>query len=384
MLPKLRYYLTNWVDGMKIHRQHFIDSENALLDAVRDAQATSLQVFNYGLLPPLAGEKSSIDINTATAGSRKFKVVVTHCRAVTAGGCRIEILPGIHPELASDGGDEDFGGGKSGAYYAIISVDPYNREPYGPAAAEEYPPRNASRITAYRLSLVAGEEIDAGSLGANHMPVARFTMRGGELVRDNEYIPPCAVVSAHPGTKSLYNEIAGRLNQIQDFSTVIVRKAAEAGHTSNTAIVSNTTKICRECVAHISRHFFSFRTLARNQSPVHMANTVVQLASVINSEVNLVAVKEKEELLQYFAYWNELSPGKFEELIGGVLNADYNHDDIFTFYQPLLYFLRVWTELLEKLKDLKLVGQRKEGFDFGGRTMESQKEQKRGKFNIFD
>ncbi len=382
MLPKLRYYLTNWVDGMKIHRQHFIDSENALLDAVRDAQATSLQVFNYGLLPPLAGEKSSIDINTSAAGSGKFKVVVTHCRAITAGGCRIEILPGIHPELTSDEGEETTG--KSGAFYAIISVDPYNREPYGPAAAEEYPPRNASSITAYRLSLAPGEEINAGSLGANHMPVARFMLRGGELVRDNEYIPPCAVVSAHPGTKSLYNEIAGRLNQIQEFGTEIVRKAAEAGSTSNTAIVSNTTKICRDCIAHISGNFFSFRTLARNQSPVHMANTVVQLAAIINSGVSLMPVKDKEEMLQYFAYWNELSPGKFEELTGRVLNSDYNHDDVFEFFQPLLQFLRVWAELLEKLKDLRLVGQRKEGFDFGGRTMETPKEQKRGKFNIFD
>ena len=62
------------------------------------------------------------------------------------------------------------------------------------------------------MSLVRGDEVDAGSLGANHLPVARFNLRSGELVRDNEYIPPCAVVGAHPGTKSLYNEIAGRLN----------------------------------------------------------------------------------------------------------------------------------------------------------------------------
>ncbi len=34
MLPKLQFHLTNWVDGMKINRQHFVDSENALIDAL--------------------------------------------------------------------------------------------------------------------------------------------------------------------------------------------------------------------------------------------------------------------------------------------------------------------------------------------------------------
>ena len=47
MLPKLNYKLTNWVDGMKIRRDHFVDSENAQLDAIRDVAASRLNNFNY-------------------------------------------------------------------------------------------------------------------------------------------------------------------------------------------------------------------------------------------------------------------------------------------------------------------------------------------------
>jgi hypothetical protein len=375
---------------MKINRQHFVDSENALIDALRDAQAASLNAYNYGLLQPLPGEKSALDCTTSSNQSRSFRVVVSYCRAITAGGCRIEIIPGMHPELSAEidgqaGADEQSAGkNATAAYYAVIAVDPFNRQPFGAAVAEEYPPRNASSVTSYKLGLVSEDQIHTGSLGAFHLPVAKFKVKNGELVRDADYIPPCAIISAHSGTKQLYNMVAERLNQIQESSTEIVRKVVEGGQQQNTPLAQNVKTICEQVIWHIAREFFIFRTMYRQQSPVHMSNTVVQLASIVNVSLNLIPVKEKEELLQYFSYWNEISPGKFEEMISNVMNADYEHEDILEFFQPLLGFLKVWSELLEKLKDLKLIGQRNEKFDFGGRTMETPKEKPKGKFSIFD
>ncbi len=383
MLPKLQFNLTNWVDGMKISKDHFIDSENAFVDQIRDAQAAALNSVSYGLLKPLNGEKSSLDCNTSTNQSGKFKVTVSYCRAITAGGCRIEIIPGLHPELVSD--NDSFyssDAGRGSGYYAMISVDPYNREPFGPASAEEYPPRNKFSVSAYKLSLISADEVNTASMGANHLAVARFIVRNGELVRDAEYIPPCATIAAHPGTKQIYNAVAERLNQIQEASAEIARKVYEGNQ--NTPLAQNVRKLCEQGIAHIASEFFMFRMLYRQQSPIYMANTVVQLAALINVNLSLLPVKEKEELTQYFSYWNEVSPGKFEELLGSVTNADYDHEDIYSFYQPLLAFLKLWAELLDKLKELKLIGQRNEKFDFGGRTMEAPKEKGKGKFSIFD
>jgi hypothetical protein len=368
---------------MKISKDHFIDSENAFVDQIRDAQAAALTSVNYGLLKPLNGEKSALDCNTSTNQSGKFKVTVSYCRAITAGGCRIEIIPGIHPELVSD--NDSFyssDAGKGSGYFAMISVDPYNREPFGPASAEEYPPRNKYSVSGYRLSLIPADEVNISSMGANHLAVARFIVRNGELVRDAEYIPPCATIAAHPGTKQIYNTLAERLNQIQEASAEIARKVYEGNQ--NTPLAQNVRKICEQGISHIASEFFMFRMLYRQQSPIYMANTVVQLAALINVNLSLLPVKEKEELTQYFSYWNEVSPGKFEELLGSVTNADYDHEDIYGFYQPLLAFLKLWAELLDKLKELKLIGQRNEKFDFGGRTMESPKEKGKGKFSIFD
>ena len=388
MLPKLQYYLTNWADGMKISRQHFVDSENALIDGLRDVTATTLPPFSYGLLQPFPGEKNALECTIQSNQSKQFKITVSQCRAITSGGCRIEIIPGIHPELVSD--SETFaaldglstGKGPAGAYLAVISVDPFTRQPFGNAAADEYPPRNAHSISACRLSLVAEEELNASSIGAYNVPVARFMMKSGELVKDNNYIPPCAVIAAHQGTKQIYNTIAERLNQIQEYSMSIIQKVMDGGQ--NTPLAQNLKKACEQSVWHISSEFFFFRMMYRQQSPVFMANTVVNLANAINISLNVIAGKEKEELLQYFSFWNEVSPGKFEELLAAVINCDYEHESIALSFEPLLTFLKVWGDLLEKLKDLKLIGQKNEKFDFGGRTMETPKEKGKGKFSIFD
>lgn len=388
MLPKLQYKLTNWVDGMKINRQHFIDSENAVIDQIRDASASALCSFEYGLLSPLPGEKNSLDCNVLYSQASQFKIVVSHCRAITSGGCRIEILPGIHPELSSDSDifaqadAYDPGKTANANYLAIISVDPFNRVPFGTALASEYPARNQFSVSNYKLSLVRESTINTESIGPYHMPVARFTLRNSELVRDDNYIPPCATVSAHQGTKQFYNNIAERLNQMQEYSTEIIQKVVELAQ--NTALAQNLKKICEQTMLHISSEFFFFRIAYRQQSPIYMANSVIKLAGMINTCMTFLSVKDKEELLQYFSYWNELSPGKFEELLGSIANADYGHENIFDFFQHLLTFLKVWTDLLEKLKDLKLIGQKNEKFDFGGRTMETQKEKNKGKFSIFD
>lgn len=386
MLPKLRHSLTNWVDGMKINRQHFIDSENALLDGLRDSQALSRHSYDYGLLQPIAGEKSALDLQVVNGGGKQLKISLRHCRAVTSGGCRIELIPGVHPELIGEheipAGTDEFGKPSTARFFAIVSIDPFARKPFGVAAADEYPPRNSYSISDFRLSLISEEELDAGSLGAFHLPIARFAWRNGELITDTSYIPPCATVGAHPGTRQLYNAAAERFSQIQEGSWEIVRKITEGGQ--NTALALNMFRICESGLRHISAEFFNFRTLYRQQAPVFVLSSLIQFSAGIQVGLNLLSAKDKEELLQYFSHWNELSPGRFEEMLALAVNADYEHEDIYGSFEPLMNFLKMWNELLEKLKGLKLIGQRKEGFDFGGRTVDTPKEKGKGKFSIFD
>ena len=37
MLPEIKYLSVNWIDGMKVNKNHFIQLENALNDQLRDS-----------------------------------------------------------------------------------------------------------------------------------------------------------------------------------------------------------------------------------------------------------------------------------------------------------------------------------------------------------
>jgi predicted component of type VI protein secretion system len=261
-------------------------------------------------------------------------------------------------------------------------VDPFNRQPFGPTDKDEYPPRNQFTTSAYKVGLVPEDRIHTASASAYVLPVAKFNRKGDELVRDNDYIPPCAVIAAHGGTKQLYNHLSERLNVIQEHCSEIIRKVVDGGQTTSLAL--NTKRICEQCLWHISSEFFSFRTIYRKQSPVYMAKCIIQLANIVSLCTSTIPAKEKEELLQYFSHWNDISPGKFEDMLSSAVLLDYSHEDIADSFRPLLTFLKIWTELLEKLKDLKLIGARKEGFDHAALSKDIQKEEKKGKFRIFD
>ena len=46
MLPEIKYNPVNWVDGMKISRNHFVDFENAVHDHLRDATGINLTSYS--------------------------------------------------------------------------------------------------------------------------------------------------------------------------------------------------------------------------------------------------------------------------------------------------------------------------------------------------
>ena len=91
-MDPLKYFHVNWVDGMKINKQHFIALENALNDQLMDTASMGLNDRNYGLLPPFPGKSSSLKMVLNADNQNRLRVTIQECRAITQGGARIEIL----------------------------------------------------------------------------------------------------------------------------------------------------------------------------------------------------------------------------------------------------------------------------------------------------
>ena len=165
MVPKIKHNAVNWIDGMKISKSHFAETNNFIYDQVRDVISLQLTSFNYGLLPPLPGEKTSLAFTVKETQSENYKVALSHCRAITQGGCRIEVLEGteeivstisVSPEIAKKG---------TGVVDVILTVNPFVRIPAGNPNAEEQPQRHPFEKPIVDISVVPSDRIHATDVG---------------------------------------------------------------------------------------------------------------------------------------------------------------------------------------------------------------------------
>lgn len=388
MLPKIQYRLTNWVDGMKIRKEHFVNSENALVDAVRDTAALSLNNFNFGLLSPAVGDKKSLEITILRSQSDNFKISVSLCRAVTAGGGRIEIMPQYDEEIVCEDKIDSLiitGKGKnvSTAYFAVITADYFNRIPFGNPQPDEKPPRNPYVKSRYELHLVAEEDTAPGDFDSFHFPVAKFKFKAKELALDETYIPPCSAIQGYPGMVQLYKNIGGDLNKLQGHATNIVQKVIGKSQTS--PLAQSVKKLSENIARHISAVFFRLRMILTQHPPVYLAETVVQLANEIKLTLDFMPEKEKEEMLSYFKEQSQFSSAAFYELLETAIDLDYNHNNIYDSFLPLISLLEKLTDVFERLSQLDLIGTRKTK-DFVVRELDvnDNKPAKKKGFNLLD
>src|SRR5690348_11341109 len=89
MYGDLQYLPVNWIDGMKISRQHFEETGRYLEERLLDTAAQQLTDHGFGILPAADSLKLTVICET---GNRILLELVS-CKAVTPGGFRIQILP---------------------------------------------------------------------------------------------------------------------------------------------------------------------------------------------------------------------------------------------------------------------------------------------------
>ncbi len=122
----------------------------------------------------------------------------------------------------------------------------------------------------------------------------------------------------------------------------------------------NIRKISEINVRYISSIFFRLRMILHQMPPIYLAETVCQLANEIKVTLDFMPEKEKEELLNYFKEWNDLSPAAFTQLLGEAIDLQYNHNNIYESFVPITGLLTKLSEVFEQLSRLDLIGKRRE------------------------
>jgi len=157
MPAPLKYFNVNWVNGMKVRKEYFIQQENAFEDKVKDTAACFLNKYNYGLVPIWGGSDTSFKVVIKISNQKFLNVSVFQYRALTLGGARIEILESKNPmEFSVDmtGEIEASKKEENEAFFIMFTVDLFLKEPFGELETDEDPPRYPFTKSSLKVSLI--------------------------------------------------------------------------------------------------------------------------------------------------------------------------------------------------------------------------------------
>jgi hypothetical protein len=244
-----------------------------------------------------------------------------------------------------------------------VSVNHFNRIPFGEPDPDENPPRYPYTQPKYSLELIPESELRGGlGFGAEYLTVGRIKASAGVCTMDDDYIPPCLSVSSHPKLKKLYVEIDRFYSQIELFASQIKQKIRAKKQNNLLSLIVDD--LADKALWYLGSEINRYRWSAPYASPMYMLSSVIALGRIIKNCIETYTGSGKEELLNYLTEWCNISQGDFESIFSEVLNAEYNHNQIGSAILKIDRFIKTVEEMFSILNQLDYIGKKRDGSIF--------------------
>ncbi|MDY8138346.1 hypothetical protein [Aquimarina sp. 2201CG5-10] len=352
------HHQVNWIDGMKINKKHFIESENAFTQSLQLIASRDINAVNYGLLPDLVAQEA-VDMVFSMDGQDTIKVQLNRCKAITSGGYIITITPEISSFLEQMGNvikTEYKVNEEDQECYVVLSVNPYVRVPIGDSDADEEPPRHPYVLPQYNLHVISTNEANLDEFGKHHITIGKIVFTEGVPALAEDFIPPCTSIQSHQDLRYIYTEIHTFFNAIEKYSMNIIQKIHQKKQTNDLARMVLT--LTENVLQHLGGVLPEFRLYDRQLPPVTMIIKLMALSRVIKNSMDVYVGTGKEELLNYLSDWCDLNQGAFENVLVEMIELEYQHTDINKSLHHVSGFTKLMLSLFKKLNELDYIGKK--------------------------
>lgn len=361
MLPSFKHYNVNWVDGMKLNKDHFIAQEDSFYERLSDVAGISITSYNYGLLGPAPGSTKSLNHTVDVDRATLLRIKVTECRAITPGGVRIEIQA-TNPLSHGQSGltaEYDLKDSSHGTFlYLVVSVNPFGKSPMGEPDAAENPPRYPFTDYKYEINIIPAEKVNLISNGAYHITIGKLKIVGNGVEVVEKYIPPCARVCYHHDLVEIYNDLDKALSRMEADAITIIQKIYRKDQQN--ALAKTVLYLTENMDRFLSPSLHHFRWFVPEMPPIVMVEYFASFARLIKNTLDMKAGTGKEELLNYFKDWiTEVNQGEFEGILDSMVNIQYNHMDINDSIEKIEAFSVTLSTVISKLSKLDYIGDKK-------------------------
>ena len=358
------YLPVNWMDGMKINKSHFIMQQNAMVYQLAQNTSCLLNELNYGILP-VGHNGTDLKIFISTDNQKKLQVRIQQCRAITLGGYYIEFkedtalhgnslmapvvsTPATLRELKSKGTE----------FYIVLTIDPYKRLPFGSIDSPETPPRIPYTVPTILVDLVPVADVAKNVLGPFQLPVGKMTIVDQRVSLEDNYIPPCTSLSSHPDLLEIQAGLEQFYGKMELYALQIIQKIYQKKQSNEMAVI--VQKICENIALFTASQLAELKSVGIVQPPVYMISKVSSLARVIKNTLDYYIGTGKEELINYFTEWCNISQGELEGAVINLANYQYDHLDINDSVGKVSEFTKLISKLFQQLAKLEYIGKRKE------------------------
>lgn len=359
MLGDLIYLPVNWIDGMKISRAHFEQTQQHIHEQLQDNAAQQLTDFNFGILPA----ERSFSLSVFCDFSQQVNMELNSCKAVTPNGSRIQILPEEAVKTSTNFKDIakkfNLQTSQSQSLFIVLSINPFNRIPAGEPLMEENPPRHPHTKAELKLDVIPAEYINAGQLPGS-MVIGKIIYQNGELIHQKDFIPPCTSVNSLPALADWYNKFRQALDNWEQYCIRIIQKVnSKAQAQQPNALASGIQKLSEKMLEQLMRQKIYYQWVVSKTAPVYLCAALLQNIQFLQAVLQCYAEKDKEEMLNYFAEWTDVQAGSIENVTAKALQLQYNHSDLNFVLNEINIAYQQYLQIFQKLSLLDFIGKKK-------------------------
>lgn len=347
MLPEKRNHAINWIDGMKLNKDHFVGLDNWIIDGLRDNASMQITDFNYGLLEGTGEIDSSLKLMVNIDQNNQINIKLTDCRAITKGGIRIEItsqnIQSLQYPLDKLSLDFNISEGSNEMFDIILAVFPDKRITVGQPTENEIPFRHPFVMPEYRLNAVPTKQVDSSQMWKNHITIGKFQVVAREVHFITEYIPPCTRVDANPSLLEYFLKFENIVEKISNALAEYLRK----NRTSQIKLENNLTYVIEKIIYYLTVNLSQYKLILKSQAPIYFIEFFIRFARLFKSALSWLSEYDREEVMNHLSHWvssRDLDNAAFE-----LMNLEYDHQDIYASVLKVENYLTLVHDLFEKM-----------------------------------
>ena len=274
------YLPINWTDGVKLTKDHFVNSYFNNIATINQYSNIRLNKYNYGIT-----DANGFDIEAKVEGGKHLVARLRKCNIIANNGHIIvfdtavygDELPMVSKELDPK---------SSEAYYVIVSVNPYSLIPVGVPDPEIVPLHHPNAAPEIKLHILKSSEINESFLEGYFLIVSKCALSGSTFDVDSNYIPPVVFAKNDKRLVEFNSTLIQNLNNIYDNAIRVHKK--NISNSANNRLILNTFALSDKIIDFYTTNIFYLKNISLEESPIFMFDRLFALSNSLLAALTIM------------------------------------------------------------------------------------------------